>query len=241
MLSSTLVLGLLVVWFVDAFARPSRENPIISNAQHVRTVGLSGVHLDSPKSKQAGSGSTNPSSRQIGNARRALSSTGTRNRLPLDAITIPLVNNSSNQVETIKSTPVVKDNRFPICYRSREAAPVATPAHCNSAIYEIILGGDPEREELWTERVTWSWGTCKVDLVPISHYSEYITRQSLALAASLVKRTCITEAHGYRGGHVAVDFRMAFELKVWASTSSGTVNETTSAFSSSLDSPDLLE
>lgn len=235
MLSSTLVLGLLFVLFVDTFGRPSREkNPVIPNAQHVRTVGLSGVHLESPKSKHAAPDSTNLFS-------RALSSTKMRNGSSLDALSIPLVYNSTNPVETTKSTPVVKDNHIPICYRSREAAPIATPAHCNTVIYEIILGGDPERAELWTEQMTWSWGTCKVDLVPLAHYNDHITRQSLALAASLIKRSCITTAHGYRGGYVAVGLRMVFELKVWASTSSGTVNETTSAFSSSLDSSVLLE
>ena len=237
MLSSTPVLGLLVISFVDAFARPSRENPVISYAQHLPTVGLSGVHLESPKSKHPASDSTNPFSRPIDNARRA----EMRNISSLDALRPALSDNSNNPVKTIKSTPVVNDTVYPTCYRSREAAPIATPAHCNIAIYEIVSRGDPEEEEIWSGRKTWIWGTCKVELVPMDHYDEYISRQSLALAASLIKRSCITATHGYRGGHVAVGLRVMFELKVWASTSSGTMNETIPALSSSLDAPDLLD
>lgn len=240
MLSSTVVLGLLFVLFVDTFARPSRENPVIPHAQRLQTVGPSGVRLESPKSKHAASDSSSLVSRPIDNARRALSDTGMNNGSSLAALRLALLDNSSNPVEATKSTPVINDRADPTCYGSREAAPIATPADCNEAIYKLI-GRDPEELKFWRSGKAWSSGTCKVQLVPTTVFGEYMRRQSLALAATLIKRHCVTAAHGYRGGYVAVGVGTHFILKVWASTSSGIVNETSPASLSLLDSPDLLE
>ena len=241
MLSSTLVLGFLFVLFVDTFARPSRGNPAISYAQHLQTVGLSGDHLTSPESKHAASDPTSLFSWPTDNVKRALNGTGMRNGSSLDATRLALMDNSSNQVETNKSSLVVNHGEDPSCFRSRETAPIANPANCNVAIYELISEGDPEEAVLWSEWQTWTFRTCKVELVPRTERAEYISRGSLARAATVTKRLCITQEHGYRGGYVAVGARMMFELKVWASTSSGTANETTSTFQSLLDPPDLLE
>lgn len=241
MLSSTIVLGLLFVLFVDTLARPSRGNRVISNAQSLQNSGLSGVHLKTPQPKHVASDSSNSFSWPIDNAKRALSGTEMRNISSLDAPRLALVDNSSNPVDTTKSTLVINDSDHPTCYGSRRSAPIANPSNCNMAIYQMISEGDPEEEVLWSGRHTWSLGTCKVELVPRADAEEYITRANLAQAAQRIKRRCITPAHGFRGGYVAVGLSTMFRLKVWASTSSGTVNETTSALSSPLDSPDLLE
>ena len=241
MLSSTLMLGLFFVLFVDTFARPSRGNPVISYAQHLQNFGLSGVRFKSPESKHDASDSPNPFSWPIDNVKRTLDSTGMRNRSSLDALRLALMDNSSNPVETTKSTLVVNETDNPKCYGIRRVAPIANPANCNMAIYELISGGDPDEAVLWSGRQTWSWETCKVELVPRADYAEFLTRGDLAQAAWLIMRNCVTRAHGYRGGRVAVGLPMIFNLKVWASTSSGTANETTSAFQSLLDSPDLSE
>ena len=241
MLSSTLVLGLFCVLFVDTFARPSRGNSVISYAQYLQNFRLSGVDLKSPASKHDASDSLNPFSWPMDNVKRALDSTGMKNRSSMGALRLALMDNSSNPVETMKSTLVVNENDNPICYDSPRAAPIAHPANCNMAIYELMSGGDPGEAVFWSGQQTWSWRTCKVELVPTAEYAESITRGSLARAAVLIKRNCVTQAEGYRGGYVDVGSHMLFELRVWASTSSGIANETTSAFQSLLDSPDLSE
>ena len=241
MLFSTVVLGLLFVLFIDAIARPSRGNSIIPYAEPLQAIGVSNVQLESPRSRHAASGSSSPVSRPIDNARRALSGTGMRNGSSLDALRLALVDNSSNPVEATKSTPVINDTETPTCYGSREAAPIATPANCNMAIYEMMGRRDPRDIKFWRRSKTWSYGTCKVQLVPRNDHGDCMTRQTLSEAASLIKSHCITAEHGYRGGYAAVGIRMIFDLKVWASTSSGIVNETTPEFSILSDLPDLSE
>ena len=241
MLSSTIVLRLLFVLLIDTFARPSRGNLVIPYAEHRQAVGDSDVQLESSRSKHAAFGSSSPVSRPIYNDRRALSGTGMSNGSSLDALRLALTDNSSNPVEATKSTPVINDTETPTCYESREAAPIATPANCHVAIYEMLGRGHSQDVKFWNRSKTWTWATCKVQLVPRDNYGDYMTRQNLRRAASLIKRHCITAEHGYRGGHVAVGMRMIFDLKIWASTSSGIVNETTSAFSSLSDLPDLSE
>ena len=243
MLSSTLALGLLFVLFIDTIARHTHENPVISYAEQLRTVGPPGVHINSTKSKHAASDSSNPSSWPKDNVKRALNSTATRNISSVETLRPALVDNSSDLVEATKSTLVVNEITDPTCtcYGSRTAAPIATPSNCNVAIYEIISAGDPEEGVLWRGQTTWTCLTCKVELVPRAESSEYMTRRHLAQAAAVIKRDCVTPEHGYRGGYIAVGSRMIFDLKVWASTSSVTVNETTSASPHLLESPGLLE
>ena len=239
MLSPTLAFGLSFVLFVDTIACSSHDHPVSSYAEQLRVVGPPGVHLNSSESKHAASDSINSSSWLKDNLRRALNGTARRNVSSLDALRPALTDNSSDLVEASKSTPVVNDTE-PKCYRLRRAAPIANPSHCNVAISELISTGEPEEAVLWYERVAWTHLTCKVELVPTSEYAEYITRSLLAQVAALIKHECVTFQHGYRGGHVAVGLRTNFDLRVWASTSSITLNETTSAFPHLLDPPDPL-
>ena len=230
MLSSTLAVGLLYVSFVDSIARRSHENPVISSTEQIRIIGPAGIHLNSTESKHAAADSTNASSWPQDKVKRALDSTAMRNVSSLGALRLAFVDNSSDLVEATKSPPVLNEITDPICYRSRRAAPIANPSHCDVAIHELISAGDPEEAVLWRGRETWSWLTCKVELVPRLDSAEYMTRSQLARAAALIERDCVTPEHGYRGGFIRVGLRMIFVLKVWASTSSVTVNETTSAF-----------
>ena len=240
MLSSTLAFGLSFVLFANTIACRSHDHPVSSYTEQLRVVGPPGVNLNSSESKHAASDSIYSSSWLKDNLKRALNGTAMRNVSSLDAPRPALMDNSSDLVEASKSTPVVDDTE-PTCYRPRRAAPIANPSHCNVAIYEIISTGEPEEAVLWHEREAWIHLTCKVELVPISEYaSEYMTRSHLAQAATLIKRDCVTFQHGFRGGYVAVGLRTNFDLRIWASTSSITVNETTSAFSHLLDSPDPL-
>ena len=241
MLSSTFALGLLFVLFVDTIVHPSPENPVIADAKQLRIFGPPGVLFNLAKSKHAASDSTNPSSWPKDNVKRALNSTGMRNISSLDELRSAPVNNSSDLVEATKSTLVVDEIHKPTCYRYRRAAPIANPSHCNHAIYELESAGDPEEAVLWRGQETWNWLTCKVELIPRTEYSEYMTRSHLAQVAALIMQDCVTSEHGYRGGHMAVGSRLLFRLKVWASTSSVIVNETTSAVLHLLDSPDLME
>ncbi len=229
MLSSTLVLGLCFVLFVDTIPHPSHENPVISYAEQLRIVDPPSFHFNSTESKHAASDSTNPSLWPKDDVKRGLNSTAMRNISSSDALTLALGDNSSDLVEATESTLVVNEITYPTCYRSRQAAPIANPSHCYVAIYQLISAGDPEEAVLWRGRTTWSWLTCKVELVPRVESSEYITRAKLARAAAFVKGDCVTLEHGYRGGYIPVGVRRVFYLKVWASTSSATVNETTSA------------
>ena len=237
MLSSTLAVGLLYVSFVDTIARRSHENPVIPYAEQIRIIDPAGVHFNSIESKHAASDSTNASLWPKDNVKRALDG-GTMRNISLDAFSSALVDNSSDLVEASNSTPVHNEVTDPICYRSRRAAPIANPSDCDVAIYELISAGDPDEAVLWRGRETWSWLTCKVELVPRLRFAEYMTRIQLARAAAFIERDCVTPEHGYRGGFVTVGLRMIFDLKVWASTSSVTVNETTSAFSHLLEPPD---
>ncbi len=241
MLSSILAFGLLFVLFLGTVARPSRGNPVISYAKWLQFSSQSGIHFNSTKSTHAASDSTNPSSWLRYNVIRAPNITKSGNISLLDALRLAPVDNSSNIVEVPKSSLVVNEINNPICYPSRIAAPIITPADCSIAIYELTSAGDPEEAVLWRGRQTWNWLTCKVELVPRAHYPELITRLELAQAAALIKRDCVTPEHGYRGGYVAVGSLSMFDMTVWASTSSVAVNVTTSAFSPLLESPDLLE
>lgn len=240
MLSSTLAFGLSFVLFVDTIACSSHDHPVPAYAEQLRVVSPPGFNLNSSESKHAASDSINPSSWLKDNLKRALNGTAMRNVSSLDALRPALMDNSSNLVEASKSTSIVNDTE-PRCYRPRRTAPIANPSHCNVAIYELISTGEPEEAVVWHERVAWTYLTCKVELVPLSEYaSEYITRSHLAQAAVFIKHECITSQHGFRGGWIAVGLRTNFHLRVWASTSSITVNETASAFSHLLDSPDPL-
>ena len=239
MLSSTVVLGLFFVLFMDAIARPSRGNSVIPYAEHLQAIDFSDVQLESPRSRHATSGSSSPVSRPIDNARRALSGGGMSNDSSLDALGLVLVDNSSNPVEAIKSTPVINDTETPTCYASREAAPISTPANCHVAINEMMGRRDPHDIKFWRRSKTWSYYTCKVQLVPRNDHGDCMTRQILSQAASLIQSHCITAEHGYRGGYAAVGIRMIFDLKIWASTSAGIVNETVPEISNLSDLPDL--
>ena len=239
MLSSTLVFGLSFILFVDKIACNPQDHRVSFYAEQLRVAGPPGFHLNSSESKHAASDSMNPSSWLKDNLKRALNGTAMRNASSLDAIRLAPMDNSSDLVEASKSTPAVNDTE-PTCYWRRRAAPIANPSHCNVAIDALNSTGNPEEAVLWHERVSWIYLTCKVELVPISEYAEYITRSHLAQAAALIKRDCVTFQHGFRGGYVAVGLGTNFDVRVWASTSSIAVNETTSAFSHLLDSPDPL-
>ena len=241
MLSSTLALGLLFVLFIDTIAHRSHEHPASSYAEQRRAVGPPGVHLNSSELKPAASDSINHPSWPKDNVKRGLNGTAMRGISSLDALKLALVDNSSDLVEASKSTLVVNETMNPTCYRRRRVAPIANPAHCTVAIFLLLSAGDPEEAVLWDERVTWTYLTCKIELVPRSEHGEYFTRTHIAQEATIIKRDCVTFEHGYRGGFLTVGLHMNFDLTVWASTSSMTVNETTSIFSNILDSPDPLE
>ncbi|KAK0510400.1 hypothetical protein JMJ35_006832 [Cladonia borealis] len=241
MLSSTLALGLLFVLFVDTIARRSHEHPASSYVEQLRAVGPLGVHLNSSESKHAASDSIKSSSWPKDNVKRGLNGTAVRNISSVDALELALVDNSSDLVEASKSTLVVNETMDPTCYRRRRVAPIANPAHCTVAIFLLLSAGDPEEAVLWDVQETWTYLTCKIEIVPRSEYGEYFTRTHLAQEATIIKRDCVTFEHGYRGGYLTVGLHMNFDLTVWASTSSITVNETTSAYSHILDLPDPLE
>ena len=221
MLSSILAFCRLFVLFLGTVARPSRGNLIIPYAKRLQDSNQPGVHFNSTKSTYAASDSTNPSSWSKDNVKRALIG----NISSLDAHRLAPVDNSSNRIKASKSSLVVNDINTPTCYPSRGAAPIASPQDCSFAIYEIISAGDPQEEVLWRGRQTWNWLACKVKLVPRADDSEIITRSYLAQAAAHIKRDCVTQDHGYRGGYVAAGLLMFFDITVWASTSSVAVNE----------------
>ena len=239
MLSSTF--GLLFVLFVKTIARHSHEHPTSSYVEQFRAVGPLGVPVNSAESKHAASDSVNPSSWLKDNVKRGLNDTAMGNISSIDATRLAPADNSSAMIEASKSTLVVNETMNPMCYRLRRVAPIANPAHCTVAIFLLLSGGDPEEAVLWDEHITWTHLTCKIELVPRTEYGEYFTRTGLAQEAVLIKRDCVTSQHGYRGGYLTVGLHMNFDLTVWASTSSITVNETTPAFSHILGSPDPLE
>ena len=241
MLSSTLALGLLFVLFVDTIARRSHEHPASSYVEQLRAVGPLGVHLRSSEWKHPASDSMNPSSWLEDNLKRGLNGTTTKNITSLDTNRLALMDNSSDSVEALKHTLVVNETMDPTCYRRRRVAPIANPAHCTVAIFLLLSAGDPEEAVLFDEHFTWTYLTCKIELVPRTEYGEYFTRTHLAQEATLIKRDCVTSMHGYRGGYVTVGLHMNFDLTVWASTSSMMVNETASAPSQIPGSPDSVE
>lgn len=239
MQSSTLVLGLLFVFFVDTIAHRSQEIQVISYAEQLQVVGPPVVHLNSTNSKHAASDSSNHPLFPKDNVKRAMKGTAMRNISSLDTPSPALVDNSSELVEAMKSTSVVNETTEPTCYRSRQSAPIANPSHCIIAIYQILAGGDPDEAVLWRGRETWTWLTCKVELVLRAGRAEYLARAELSQTALLIQRDCVIVQHGYRGGYIWVG--LISVLKVWASTSSVIMNETTSALSHPLDSTDPLE
>ena len=241
MLSSLLALGLLFVLFVDTIAHDSHKRPGSSYEKQFRAVGPLGVDLSSSEWKHAASDSVNPSSWLKDNVKRGLNDTVMRNVSSLDATRLALVDNSSDLVEASNPTLVVNETMNPTCYRRRRVAPIANPAHCTVAIFLLLSAGDPEEAVLWNEHFTWTYLTCKIELVPRTEYGEYFTRTHLGQEATLIKRDCVTSMHGYRGGYVTVGLHMNFDLTVWASTSSMTVNETASASSQILGLPDPVE
>ena len=241
MLSSTLALGLLFVLFVNTIARRSHEHPASSYVGSLRAVGPLGVDLSSSEWKHAAPDSIHPSSWPKDNVKRSLNGTVMGNISSLDATRLAPVDNSSDLVEASNPALVVNETMDPTCYRRRRVAPIANPAHCTIAIFLLLSAGDPEEAVLWDEHFTWTYLTCKIELVPRTEFGEYFTRKNLAQEATLIKRDCVTSMHGYRGGYVTVGLHMNFDLTVWASTSSMMVNETASASSQRLGSPDPVE
>ena len=240
MLSSHFALGLFFVLLVDTIACHLHDHPTAYHVEQLRVIGSPGVHSNSSESKHPASDSINPSSWLKANVKRSQNGAVMRNISSLDALRLAPVDNSGDLVEASKSTIVVNRTMDPTCYRLRRVAPIANPAHCTVAIFLLLSGGDPEEAVLWDEHYTWSYLTCKIELVPRTEYGEYFTRTGLAQEATLIKRDCVISQHGYRGGYVTVGLHMNFDLTVWASTSSMTVNETTSAVSQILGSPDPL-
>lgn len=94
----------------------------------------------------------------------------------------------------------------PICGPD-SGTPVTHPADCTQAILNMFSEGPDHELLVWDGLRIWAHGSCDLYLLPapgLPIHRDTLTRIDIAQCARSIRRTCVNEEHGYRGGLLPV-------------------------------------
>lgn len=124
-------------------------------------------------------------------------------------------NTSSPPLNPLTSPPLYA----PSCYRpSTPFHPIAHPPDCSLAIAKIPEDA-PFYPETWDESRVWLHRSCVIWLVPVNvedWQEDVFSRQDVVDAAMEVRRVCVSEEEGWKGGVVLVGGKGGFDVSVGA-------------------------
>lgn len=142
--------------------------------------------------------------------------------LPVDTSSKPSMV-SDSLLNANASMPILTANNPPQCWPGRPAprarGPVSDPKDCRAAALEVIQSPERAMEPVrWTSWKTWTVGSCQIRLLPavvvsqdtFSHFDIFQTAQR-------IQRSCVDEAHGFRGGIVGIGRARMYDVSVEAS------------------------
>lgn len=100
-----------------------------------------------------------------------------------------------------------------------KASPITHPTDCAQAVLKMLFEGSDVDPLVWVGQLGWLYGSCGLFLVPspgLPIHRDTFSRNEIAQSAEGVRRACVNEEHGYRGGIIPISagvFQVALSAK----------------------------
>lgn len=91
----------------------------------------------------------------------------------------------------------------PIAGSTKKPGPISDRGDCLQAVMNMLFEGPDEELLVWEEARVWKYESCGLFLVAsprLPIHRATFTRVDIARCADIVRITCVTKEHGYRGG-----------------------------------------
>lgn len=215
MLSSSILLGLSCSFLATTLALPTEHTPAESKSSiaNIHATGKDVTELIVSRFLASKADDSEP----IPDEHSELS----EQAMPVEETTKPSIVPDSLMIANA-SMPILTANNPPQCWpgrpTSRARNPVSNPSDCNKALSKIMTGHDHIRAPIeWRIWDTWAVGSCQIRLLPAVVVSrDTFSRYDIYVTASRIIRSCVDEAHGFRGGILGIGGGRMFDISVEA-------------------------